>query len=639
MRLIIRFLVLLGLLLGACSTVPLVASADPSAGSSSSGSSSSGPSSSGPSSSAPSSSAPSSPGSSSGSSSPDPSSTPPEVDPTDGDPSASSTPSAGKTTGSPASRVPHALAGTASATPKTVRDSHMHTTVTSHPHVFSLFKAGTFTYRTNRPRAKFRCRLLGPKHHSRRFITCPVTSTSASSTQGGRKFRNLSASIYKYHFSVQAYLPRVSATSTTTAVPETRGSLDSFSWRIYSVYSRSHRAPSSGASFNTPTGGWTSRRTNLARAIRTINSMPGYRQALHGGPCPTTPSLWPSTIRVSLYSMTDGAFSEAMRAANHRCVSVQILMNNHLSSATDYAWKRLVGSLGSSVYAHGKSRRSFAKRCHFGCRGYGVLHTKMYLFDSQSAVASRSRHKIRHTVMVGSSNMTSNAAGVQWNDLYTIRNNTKVHADYMSMFRRMKAGHKSSRLYRFSEGKFTSIFWPQGHSRDPYKSMFDSVSCSGASGGSGINGHTVLYVNMHAWFGTRGLALARQLRGLHNRGCYVRVLYSFMSYKVYKTLGRDSRMSVRRTMFSHNGHSTYLYSHLKNINISGNVNGDRSSWVVYTGSNNFTNQGTHFDEVALRIKSHAAYRSYVRHFKYISAHKSASTYANYSEPTGGGRAP
>lgn len=624
MLLTMRLLVLLGLLLSACSITPLVASADPSGAASSA--------------------TPSVPGASS-SGAPDPSSSTPPVDPTDGDPSASSTPSAGTTTGSPASRAPQALTGatpdsaTATPSPKPVYDAKFHTTIGSHPRTVSLARFGTFTYSANRPGAKFRCRVVGPGHQGQTYHSCPTTSTSGTATQGRTTFRHLAASIHRYTVAVQAYLPGVAATDTTTVVPETRSTKDTFTWRSYSVFSRSHHVPRSGASFNNPIGSGASRRTNLTRAIRTINSMPGYRQGAHGGACPTTPSLWPSTIRVSLYSMVDGAFSEAMRAANRRCVSVQILMNNHLSSATDYAWKRLVGSLGSSVYHHGVGRRSFAKRCHYGCRGYGVLHTKMYLFHSQLASPAKSKNRIRHTVMVGSSNMTSNAADVQWNDLFAIRNNAKVHRDYSAMFGRMKRGHKSSRLIRYSEGRYTSIFWPQGHSRDPYKSMFSSVSCSGASGGSGINGHTVLSVNMHAWFGTRGLALARQLRGLHNRGCHVRVLYSFMSYKVYKTLGRDSRMSVRRTMFSHNGHTAYLYSHLKNIDISGNVAGDHSSWVVYTGSNNFTNEGTHFDEVALRIKSRAAYGSYVRHFKYMSRRKSASTYANYSEPTGGGRAP
>jgi hypothetical protein len=114
-----------------------------------------------------------------------------------------------------------------------------------------------------------------------------------------------------------------------------------------------------------------------------------------------------------------------------------------------------------------------------------------------------------------------------------------------------------------------------------------------------------------------------------------------MSYHVYKTLvkGAGSRMSVRRTIYSHNGKSAYLYSHFKNISVSGVVDGDRSAKVVWTGSNNFTDEGTHFDEVALRIASASAYRSYVEQFKFITRTKSSTGFVHFEEPTGGGRAP
>ena len=72
------------------------------------------------------------------------------------------------------------------------------------------------------------------------------------------------------------------------------------------------------------------------------------------------------------------------------------------------------------------------------------------------------------------------------------------------MFTRMKSGRKSSRLFRFSEGKFGSTFWPQGSATDPYTRVLGAVHCTGANGGSGIVGRTVVYINMHAWFGTRG---------------------------------------------------------------------------------------------------------------------------------------
>ena len=73
-------------------------------------------------------------------------------------------------------------------------------------------------------------------------------------------------------------------------------------WRIYSVYQRDHYSPRSGARFNKPKGSRHSRRNNLTHVIRTINSMPGYWQGTRGA-VPSSRGLWPSTIRISLYSM------------------------------------------------------------------------------------------------------------------------------------------------------------------------------------------------------------------------------------------------------------------------------------------------------------------------------------------------
>ena len=61
--------------------------------------------------------------------------------------------------------------------------------------------------------------------------------------------------------------------------------------------------------------------------------------------------------------------------------------------------------------------------------------------------------------------------------------------------------------------------------------------------------------------------------------------------------------------------------------------------MAWTGSNNFTNEGVHFDEVMMRIASTSAYNGYVKQYSYIRERKSSATYANFSEPSGGGRAP
>ncbi len=444
---------------------------------------------------------------------------------------------------------------------------------------------------------------------------------------------------------MQAYLPAVVVAGETT-VPEIEGTTAAYRWRVFSLTRPDSYSPATGASYNKPLGTRAEQRRNLTRMIRTINSIPGYYQGTgtKPAPCPSDPALVPGTIRTSMYSMTDKSFANALVAAHRRCVSVQILMNNHLSADTDPAWRIVSDGLGwSQAPSGGFPRRSWAHRCSYGCRGTGVMHTKMFLFDSTVPAPGGAWNKIKDTVFVGSSNMTFNAAKVQWNDLYGVRGNADLHGDLLDMFDRMAKDKtdKHLRVYSASGGKYVTTFWPQGSSADPEGKLLDSIKCSGATGGTGIGGHTLVYINMHAWFGTRGEGFANKVRGLYNRGCHVRVLYSFMSHAVFVKLyrGTTSRMVVRRTLFSKNGRTAYLYSHFKNIAVSGNVAGNTASRVVWTGSNNFTNDGTHYDEVMMRVSDRAAYAQYAKQWSYIRNTMSSSVYANFSEPVGGGRAP
>ena len=528
--------------------------------------------------------------------------------------------------------APLALADDAAPVPST--------RITGTPDNPSTSGRATFTWDADVPSStgvRFECRLTGPGHPSADFMTCGSTSgqTSTTTTTATATFRGLAASRTPYRFTVRAVLPAAAG-----ADPQPPGSEASYSWRVFSVFAPHAYDLTNGPSFNRPLSR-SAKRVNLDRVIRTVNAMPGYREA-YPGLCPSAPGAIPGVIRVSLYSMFDRRFANAMVAARQRCLSVQILMNNHLNRQNDPSWGTLEDALGTRVFdKDGRARTSFAHRCNFACRGRGVLHTKMYLFNS--TLRDSRFNKIRNAVLVGSSNMTSNASNIQWNDLFAQRGNAGLFATFSGMFDRLKLDngfHPEPRTV--TNGNFQTTFMPQRSLSDPYERALGAIRCTGATGGAGIRGRTLVSINMHAWFGTRGMALANRVRGLYAHGCYVRVLYSFMSFKVFKKLerGTGSRMSVRRTIFSHDNKTAYVYSHFKNIDISGHVGSDRSARLVYTGSNNFTNDGLRsFDEVIVRIASTSAYRAYSRQFGYIRDRLSSATYANFAEPTGGGRAP
>jgi phosphatidylserine/phosphatidylglycerophosphate/cardiolipin synthase-like enzyme len=606
---VIRFLVSFGLVTSGVSLLPLAAaSADPTGEATSSVGSSAGPAAS--SSASPSSSAPATTGAS----------------------------SAPASTGSPSAGPASASTSSASSAPSSASTAQRavgapDVELTEGPPAVVIHSQQTFTYKASAGGARFRCRMEGPS------IT-PTWRECGAGTSGSITYPTIAGRYFqpsrtRYRFTVQAFIGGSVTEPTVVGTPVFR------SWRLFSVYSPDHYKPRSGATFNRPLGNDTDRRTNLRRVIKTINSMPGYKEA-YPSLCPSDASLWPSRIKVTLYSMTDERFRAAAVAANRRCVSVEVLMNNHLNRKNDPAWRKLEDALHTRIHTpSGGIHRSFARRCNYGCRGSGVLHTKMYLFDSN--LPDDRYNKIKKTVMVGSSNMTQNAAGVQWNDLYARVNHEQLYGEYSHVFSLMRTLKHHAQLLQYStdDGTFRSTFWPKGSSPDPMTRILSSVRCSGVTGGTGSGGHTVIYINMHAWFNSRGLKIADQVRALYGRGCRVHVLYSFMSYGVYKKLLKNTRsgLSVRRTLFSNNGHTASVYSHYKNILISGHYGSNTAAWLSYTGSNNFTNEGTHFDEVQLRIKSRAVYGQYRNEFNYMVHRKSAGTYANFSEPSGGGRVP
>ncbi len=397
-------------------------------------------------------------------------------------------------------------------------------------------------------------------------------------------------------------------------------------------FSPGHYTPPAGPKFNNPLGTTSQRRTILSHVIRTIKSVRGYR-IRDPRNCPTDPARYPGEIKIALYSIADLSFVDSLVAANRRCVSVQVLMNDHLSAKTSRSWARLWHALGGNRRA-----RSFAYRCHNSCRGASVLHSKFYLFSQAG--------KARHTVMVGSSNMTTNAARVQWNDLLTVNNNRTLYGQYRSVFEEMVPDVKVHHPLRvFATGRYQTVFFPQPGATartDEAVRLLDSIHCRGARDGAGSGGRTVVNINMHAWAGTRGMYLARKVRGLYDSGCIVKILYSFLAHDKYRVLtnGTGPRMQARRTIFPHPGTSTAaIYSHEKTIAVSGNVGDDPSAWVVWVGSDNFTNLGIHSDEVTMRTFSHRLYDKYTARNAFIRRVKSSPTWAIYNEPSGGGRAP
>jgi hypothetical protein len=406
-----------------------------------------------------------------------------------------------------------------------------------------------------------------------------------------------------------------------------RADLGRIPWKDRPKFAPGHTTPQWGPSFNNPTQGSTAARRNIERVYRMIQSTKGYKGIKRPSLCPTKEENYPNTIRIALYSFSDPRIADALIRAHRRCVSVQVLMNDHLSNSDVPAFGRLQHALG-----YHRDRRSFARRCRDGCRGKaGPLHTKMYLFSKTG--------KADHVVTFGSSNMTGKAANVQWNDLFVWKSRVGLYNQFMTIFRESVRDRRApapvERNYR--DGSLTTMFWPQpGHTKanDRALDALQQVRCGARpTGGTGFNGHTAVSINIHAMEGERGLYIAQHMVKMRKAGCRMRVLYGLIAPRIHRTL-KNGGVPNRRTIFDRddNGY-TDMYTHMKYVGVNGVVGRDTSARVMYTGSENFSQKTVYGDEVWQRIPSSRAWRRYQELFDMIwrSNYYSNPKYAFYQQ--------
>ncbi len=292
---------------------------------------------------------------------------------------------------------------------------------------------------------------------------------------------------------------------------------------------------------------------------------------------------------------------------------MQILLNDHQQNP---AMQRLYKALGKKP----KKNKSFAYRCKGGCRSsFENLHTKFYVFSKTGAA--------KQVVMLGSHNLTANAAINQWNDLFVVRDKAKVYDPFIKLFNQMRKDKKAKPQYWLA--KMSKRFqlevlpYPKFSAKnDPMMKNLNKVKCNGAKGSpGGVKGRTMVRVNMHAWNTKRGVWLAKKVRQLHAQGCDVKVMYGTASATVRAEFAKQTKRGPLRVHVD--GYDTNadglidLYGHLKVLTIAGNWNGDKSARYTWTGSSNWGNSGLRGDEIIFRIKGNTQMRKYNKQFNYM----------------------
>ena len=94
--------------------------------------------------------------------------------------------------------------------------------------------------------------------------------------------------------------------------------------------------------------------------------------------------------------------------------------------------------------------------CEGSCRGGpGNLHMKVYAF-SRTGLA-------QDVIITGSANMTDRAVSLQWNDLYTMNNETALYNTFLHIFNQLTRDRAvSTRWVTFREGDISGQFYKNG---------------------------------------------------------------------------------------------------------------------------------------------------------------------------------
>lgn len=365
--------------------------------------------------------------------------------------------------------------------------------------------------------------------------------------------------------------------------------------------------PVGGAIFNNPTGGYDARWRIVKQIDRAVaNAKPGSR------------------ILISTFLMDSKASADALLGAHRRGVEVQIVMDG--DDAFTGQGRRLARRLNddnAKLDVEGNPTQwgpdnSFVVFCEGSCRGgEHNNHAKFFVFTRTGTA--------RDVVMVSSSNLNKGGATKGWNDLYVVKSVPRMVAQYAGIHAEMAQDTPSDgdRYRQYTSGAFTARFYPKPSGSDPVLDDLSKVRCKGATGGAGRNGRTAINISMFAWNNDRGMAIAKRLVQLDGYGCDVSIIYGAPSAQVrdvLRTSARRGGVKLWDSRFDRDGDGIFdLRVHHKYMLINGNYGGDRSSWRVHTGSQNW-GRGTlrGGDENTLTIVKRRAYSQYMKDWNHIA---------------------
>jgi phosphatidylserine/phosphatidylglycerophosphate/cardiolipin synthase-like enzyme len=341
--------------------------------------------------------------------------------------------------------------------------------------------------------------------------------------------------------------------------------------------------PSQGVTFNDPMS-----RRNRAIMGKVVKSIKATKKR--------------ESIRIATWNLDDRPAVTELIRARKRGVRVQVVVSGVVDNPN---YTRLARALNRN-----KKDKSFAVQCKGACRSSRkIMHSKIFLF-------SRVRH-VRNISMFGSANLTTPAGNRQWNDQITTYDKgvynylSKVFGEYA----RDKAVRDPFDVHK--TGKFRITLFPVGN-RNPVLEELRKIRCTGATGGAGSNGRTVIRIAVAGWFDAYGGQIAERLRTMWDNGCNIKIITTLAGRGVNEIM-KDGRgrgpVPMRELSIDRNGDEIpERYLHMKAMSVSGVYKKDSSANLIFTGSPNWSARAQRSEEIWVRM---------------IDQRRLASRYANW----------
>jgi hypothetical protein len=368
--------------------------------------------------------------------------------------------------------------------------------------------------------------------------------------------------------------------------------------------------PAARPYFSYPNRGKAAKMAIRNRVLWTIKSTRGGRRTSIGTPFPGN-----GKIRIATWTFDDWDIAHALLAARNRGVSVQVV-GAQAPNKDHRPWRWLRKHLGSKLYRPGypasRDTVSFARTCRGACRGpAGTAHAKYFLFDKVA------RARFRYVTFQTSMNLTKFAYTNQWNQAQVMRAK-KVYDDYSSVFAQARIGRPVASPYISST--VADYFFPRPRTKaaqDPVMQTLGAVRCTNSGYGGTSNHRTRIRIVQYAFYGDRGVWIAKRLRALWGAGCDIKIIYGVSSRPVLQILRNGARrgaIPMRQSVVKDSTGEIVRYNHSKWMTITGRWNGAAGQFITFTGSANWSLLAFADDEQMQRLRSRAQANLYLNTF-------------------------